>query len=80
MIEENEKVCEKLLISAEEAASILDIALATFWRFHSSGRVPLPIKLGRRTLWRKQELFDWVATGCPNRQKWENIKNNGKRT
>ena len=33
--------------------------------------VPAPIKLGGRTLWRTQELGEWVASGCPDRRTWD---------
>jgi len=69
------KELEVLLVSANEAARLLGIAKSSFYQFHSSGRIgPLPIKLGRRSLWNRQELADWVAADCPPRVKWQNLR------
>ena len=62
---------DALLLSAQDAAELLSITRSHFYALHSSGRLgPLPIQLGRRTLWRREELVNWVAAGCPVREKW----------
>lgn len=66
------ETCDKLLLSAGEAASVLGISRSALYALHSSGRLPLPVKLGRRTLWRAEELRNWTRAGCPTRK-------NGKR-
>jgi len=37
----------------------------------SAGRTPAPVRLGKRTLWRIQDLEAWVASGCPPRWRAE---------
>jgi len=70
------ETADKLLLSVSEAASVLGISRATLYALHSSGRLPLPVKLGRRTLWRFAELRAWLSarnpkTGLlPTRQQW----------
>ena len=68
---------EVILISAEEAATLLGIGRRTFYRLHSSGRVPLPVRLGGTVRWRLEELRRWTQAGCPPRRKWaeENSQN-----
>ena len=62
---------DALLLSAQDAAELLSITRSHFYALHSSGRLgPLPIQLGRRTLWRREELANWVAAGCPVRDRW----------
>ncbi len=63
-----------LLVDACTASKLCGVSRAMWWTLHSSGRCPLPVHLGRRTLWRAGELADWTAAGCPARDKWENIK------
>ena len=63
-----------LLLGASEAAKLLGIGRSLFWSLHSAGKVPLPIKLGRRTLWRRDELESWTRAGCPSRMKWQDMK------
>jgi predicted DNA-binding transcriptional regulator AlpA len=65
---------ETFLVNAREAARLCGISRASWYRLHSSGRCPLPVRLGNRTLWRRQELEAWVKAGCPARQKWEDLK------
>jgi excisionase family DNA binding protein len=61
---------EPLLLDAKQAAAMLGIGRTHLYALHSSGRLPLPLRLGRRTLWRADELKNWVSAGCPSRQKW----------
>jgi predicted DNA-binding transcriptional regulator AlpA len=65
---------EKLLLSAVETAALLNISRTSLYALHSSGRLPLPVHLLRRTLWNFEELKAWTAAGCPARQKWEALK------
>lgn len=66
---------ESLLLSAEDSAELLGIGRTLFYSMHSSGRLgPLPVKLGRRSLWNRKELETWVGAGCPARQQWQNRK------
>ena len=63
---------ETLLISTEDAAKVLGIGKTLFYSMHSSGRLgPLPVKLGRRSLWNRKEIEDWVEAGCPARNRWD---------
>lgn len=62
---------EALLLTAAQTAALLGISRASLWALHSSGRLPLPVKLGARlTRWRAGELRAWVQAGAPPRQKW----------
>jgi predicted DNA-binding transcriptional regulator AlpA len=55
-----------LLIPVEAVASLLSISKRSVWRRVSSGEMMPPIKLGDNARWRRQEIIDWVAAGCPN--------------
>ena len=68
----------RLLLNAVEAAELLGIGRSHLYGLHASGRLPLPVKLGRRTLWRKQELSNWIDAGCPPRSKWAMMYKGGK--
>ncbi|MHC4068751.1 MAG: helix-turn-helix transcriptional regulator [Planctomycetota bacterium] len=66
---------DSLLLSAEDAAKLLGIGRSHFYGLHSSGRLgPLPVKLGRRSLWSRMDLEFWVSAGCPARGKWQEEK------
>lgn len=59
-----------LAVGAQETAAMIGIGEATLWRLNSQGRIPAPVRLGRRTLWRVREIEDWLAAGCPARGAW----------
>ena len=59
-----------LLVDAKDAATLCGVSRSGWWKLHSSGRCPLPIRLGRKTLWRIAELTDWLNVGCPTRDRW----------
>jgi prophage regulatory protein len=65
---------QPLLLSAEVAARMCGRSEASWWRDHAAGRIPAPIKLGGRTLWRAEELRRWVENGCPPRSVWEALE------
>lgn len=67
---------QPLLLSAAETARMLGIGRTALYALHSSGRLPLPVKLGGRVLWRRDEISAWVSCEppCPNREKWELLK------
>ena len=65
---------EPILLPAGAAARLLGISERHFYKLHSSGRVPKPIRLGRSVRWRADELRDWVAAGTPARDRWQGIR------
>lgn len=60
-----------LMLDCVEAAALMGVCRATFWKLHSQGRVPLPIRFGRVVRWRRQEIEAWIAAGCPPRDRWD---------
>jgi predicted DNA-binding transcriptional regulator AlpA len=67
---------EPLLLSAGQAAAICGVSRSLWWSMHSSGQIPLPVKLSGRTLWGRAELERWINARCPSREKWLLIKGN----
>jgi len=60
-----------LLVTAKQAASTCGKSLRTWRTWDAAGLIPRPVRIGRSTLWRVDELREWVAAGCPCRQEWE---------
>jgi len=60
-----------LLLSARQAALMCGKSLRTWRTWDAAGWIPRPVRIGRSTLWRVDELRDWVAAGCPRRTEWE---------
>ena len=67
-----------LMVDAATAAKLCGLGRTTWYQHHAAGRVPMPIRLGGRVLWRRDELVAWVAAGCPARHQWHAMKGNRK--
>lgn len=61
----------QLLLTAREAAALCSRNLRTWRSWDAAGVIPRPVHIGRSTMWRIDELREWVAAGCPRRQEWE---------
>jgi len=62
------------LVTAKMAAGLLGISRAHFYRMHSAGKIPLPVRLGGCVRWRVDELLAWIEAGMPSRQRWQALK------
>lgn len=54
-----------VLISAAEAARLIDCGERSLWRWSRSGVAPAPIKIGSAVRYRRAEVLEWIAAGCP---------------
>jgi predicted DNA-binding transcriptional regulator AlpA len=69
---------EPLLLTADQAAALCGVSGATWYRMASAGRCPASVRLSRGCVrWRRDELTDWIAAGCPDRKTWEALKATG---
>jgi predicted DNA-binding transcriptional regulator AlpA len=69
-----------LLIGAKEVARRLSISGRTWSALVSTHHAPQPIRFGKRTLWRVEELEEWVRDGCPPLDRWQRIRDLPLRT
>jgi predicted DNA-binding transcriptional regulator AlpA len=64
-----------ILLLAAEAAALCRKSLRAWRSWDSAGLIPRPIRIGRSTLWRADELREWIAAGCPCRDNWDAQRN-----
>ena len=55
---------EPLLVPVATAARLLGLSTRTFERLSKAGRLPSPVRLGRRRLWRFRDLIWFVDHRC----------------
>ncbi len=67
------------LLNYKQSAQLCGIKKSLWYSLNSSGKIPRPVRLGRRTLWARDELLEWIAAGWPSHEKWEKIKENRKK-
>jgi predicted DNA-binding transcriptional regulator AlpA len=54
------------LLTAKEAAALVNCGERTLWRWSRSGVAPAPVKIGASAVrYRRDEYLDWIAAGCP---------------
>lgn len=59
------------LLTAIETAAMLGIGKETFRQWRQMGVVPEPVTtLPGDDRWRRREIMDWIASGCPNPTSW----------
>jgi predicted DNA-binding transcriptional regulator AlpA len=63
-----------LLLTASEAAAMLRVKERTWRTWDAMGRIPKPIRIGRKPFWRPEDIKAWIAVGCPDRETWEVLK------
>jgi predicted DNA-binding transcriptional regulator AlpA len=63
-----------LVVEAADAARLCGVSRTSWYSLRAAGKIPRPVRLGRRVLWRVAELEDWVKEGCPAMHRWEQIK------
>jgi predicted DNA-binding transcriptional regulator AlpA len=68
------KSCEVLLLDAHHAAAVCGTSTRTWRTWDVAGKIPAPIRIGRRTFWRTDDVRNWVAAGCPDRLTWEALR------
>src|SRR5260370_40179947 len=54
-----------LLVPARTAAEMCGKSLRTWRTWDAAGWIPRPVRIGRSTLGRVDELREWVDAGCP---------------
>jgi len=64
-------VLEPLLLRAVQAAEVCGTSVRSWRIWDATGKIPQPIRIGRVTFWRYDELRAWVSAGCPDRVAWE---------
>ena len=55
------------LLAVADLARLLKVSTRTIWTWHSAGRLPSPVKVGRIVRWRAADVDAWLAAGCPRR-------------
>lgn len=64
----------RLAVDAAGVARLLSVSERHVWAMHSSGRLPLPCRLGRRLAWPVDELRAWCLAGMPPRETWQALR------
>lgn len=53
------------LLRIEDVCALLRTTKRSVYRLADSGKMPYGLKLNGMRRWRRAELMDWLAAGCP---------------
>jgi len=56
---------QPFLLDVRMVAKLTSLSERSVWRAADSGRMPRPLQVGGRRLWRRSDLEDWITAGCP---------------
>lgn len=60
-----------LVADARRLAVMLCCGIRTVRTWDAAGKLPAPVRIGGRVVWRVDEIRAWLAAGAPNRDEWE---------
>lgn len=63
-----------LVVDAKRLAKLLCCGLRTVRTHDAVGRLPSPIRIGGRVVWRVDEIREWLAAGAPDRETWAKVR------
>lgn len=59
-----------LVIDARRLARLLCAGIRTVRTWDAVGKLPAPIRIGSRVVWRVDEIRAWLDAGAPDRETW----------
>lgn len=63
-----------LAVDARGLTQLLPFGLRTIRTMDSAGKLPMPLRVGGRVLWRVAEIRAWLAAGAPDRETWAALR------
>jgi predicted DNA-binding transcriptional regulator AlpA len=67
-----------LVVDARRLAKLLCAGIRTVRTWDAAGKLPSPIRIGGRVVWRVAEIRAWLAAGAPDRETWARMRAAGK--
>ena len=65
-----DNVEKPLVVDANGLAVLISAKLRTVRAYDASGKIPSPVRIGGKVLWRVEEIKRWLAAGAPSREVW----------
>lgn len=60
-----------LVADAAALAELLSSSVRSIRTWDAAGKLPAPIRIGGRVVWRLEEIRRWLDAGAPCRDEWE---------
>jgi len=59
-----------ILLPSAEAAKLCGVSVRSWYTWDQLGKIPKPVRIGRKLFWRRDELLAWIDQDCPKRSDW----------
>ncbi len=59
------------MVDARRLAVMLCAGIRTVRTWDAAGKLPAPVRIGGRVVWRVNEIRAWLDAGAPDRETWE---------
>lgn len=66
------------LLSAKMLGDMLSLSKRQIFRLNSSGKIPVPIRIGGAVRWSEETIRRWLSYGAPDRKTFEAMKDAGR--
>ena len=63
-----------LAVDARALAPLLTCGVRTIRTWDAAGKLPEPLRISGKVLWRLDEIKAWLEAGAPNRERWAAIR------
>ena len=63
-----------LVVDARRLARLLCCGIRTVRTWDAAGKLPAPIRIRGRVVWRMEEIRAWLEAGAPDRKTWAAIR------
>jgi excisionase family DNA binding protein len=62
------------LMTVKDIAKKLQLSPRSIWRMVNTGKMPAPVRLIRSVRWKRSDIEQWIAFGCPDHKSHDAIK------
>jgi predicted DNA-binding transcriptional regulator AlpA len=70
---------QPMLIPDTVAAALCGCSRSHWHVLAAAGKIPPSIRLGRKRLWRAEEIRAWIDAGCPDGATWDAMTASSRR-
>ncbi len=63
-----------LVADARRLSALLGVGLRTVRTLDAGGKLPSPVRIGGRVVWRVDEILAWLDADAPDRKTWLAIR------
>ena len=68
------RLVQPLALDTRGLARALGVSARHIAALRAQGRLPAPVRLGKRVVWPRSEIEAWLAAGAPSLDRWQEMR------